>query len=153
MAFTHRGRRLSKVIGHSAELLTHQARAIATKMIADVKTGRRHKLITPEARRFDNFGRLFFKRYASNWKPATLAGSRRACDAYLMPFFRGIDVGAILAEDVQRWFASLRDRPGAANRSLALLSVMMREADTNPRKGVSRYKLKKQARFKLNRII
>jgi hypothetical protein len=106
-----------------------EARAIAAKIIADVKTGRRHKLITPQERQFENFGRLFFTRYRHNWKPVTLAGSQRVFNDYLVPWFAGHAVDHISPADVQRWFAALRDKPGAANRSLALLSVMMREAE------------------------
>jgi integrase/plastocyanin len=120
-----------------------------------VKTGRRHKLITPQERQFENFGRLFFTRYRHNWKPVTLAGSQRVFNDYLVSWFTGHAVDHISSGDVQRWFAALHDKPGAANRSLALLSVMMREAErygyrdanTNPCKGMRRYRLRKQERF------
>jgi hypothetical protein len=81
------------------------ARAIAAQMIGDVKTGRRHKLITPKERRFDNFGRLFFKRYQHNWKPVTLASSQRVFNDYLMPWFNDHEVDHITSADVRQWFA------------------------------------------------
>ena len=155
VAFRHRGRRFFKIIGHADSMDETAARAIAAQVIGEVKTGVRHRPITPNERRFEVFAATFFRRYAPNWKPVTLAGSRRACEAYLMPFFRDMDVGAISPEDTRRWFAALHDRPGAANRSLALLAVMMREAErygyrdpaTNPCKGMRRYRLTKQERF------
>lgn len=87
VAFKHKGRRFSKSIGHDGEMSVAAARAIAAQIIGEVKTGRRHKLITPKERRFDNFGRLFFKRYQHNWKPVTFAGSQRVFTDYLMPWF------------------------------------------------------------------
>lgn len=158
VAFQHRGRRFSKSIGHDGEMSVAEARATAAQMIGEVKTGRRHKLITPKERQFNNFGRLFFKRYQHNWKPVTLAGSKRAFEAYIIPFLADCDVQTITPETVQRWFAALHDRPGAANRSLALLSVMMREAErygyrttnTNPCRGMRRYRLTRQERFLSN---
>ena len=76
----------------------------------------------------------------------TAAGSRRASSAYLLPFFAAMDVRDITPDHVRRWFEGLADKPGAANRSLALLSVMMREAErygyrdpvTNPCRGIRR---------------
>lgn len=155
VAFRHKGRRFSKTIGHDGDMTVAEARAIAAQIIGDVKTGRCHKLITPHERRFEVFAETFFKRYGHNWKPVTLAGSRRAYEAYIVPFFAGMDVQTVTPENVRRWFAALHDKPGAANRSLALLSVMMREAErygyrdanTNPCKGMRRYRLRKQERF------
>ena len=153
--FRHRGARFCKVIGHSDSMDEAEARRIAARLIAEVKTGAAHRPVAPHECRFEAFARLFFRRYAHNWKPVTEAGSRRACEAYLMPFFAGMDVRRITAGDVRRWFEGMRETPGAANRSLALLSVMMREAErygyreaaTNPCRGMRRYRLTKQERF------
>lgn len=108
VAFKHKGRRFSKSIGHDGEMSVAEARAIAAQIIGDVKTGRRHKLITPKERRVDNFGKLFFKRHQHNWKPVTLAGSQRVFTDYLMPWFNGHEVDHITSADVRQWFAALQ---------------------------------------------
>ena len=82
------------------------ARAIAAQVIGEVKTGVRHRPITPNERRFEAFAATFFRRCAPNRKPVTLAGSRRVCEAYLMPFFRDMDVETVSPEDTRRRFAA-----------------------------------------------
>ena len=153
--FWHKQVRFCKVIGHSDVMSEAEARHIAARLISEVKRGVVHRSMTQQECRFDGFVDIFFRRYAHNWKPVTEAGSRRACAAYLFPFFAGMDVRHITLDHVRRWFEGLADKPGAANRSLALLSVMMREAErygyrgpaTNPCRGMRRYRLTKQERF------
>ena len=38
-------------------------------------------------------------------------------------------VDAITVEHVKDWFASMGERPGAANRAMPILSIMMRMAE------------------------
>ena len=62
---------------------------------------------------------------------------------------------AITVEQVKEWFASMSERPGVANRSMLVLSVMMRMAElwgyrahnTNPCKRIRRYRMKPKERF------
>ena len=96
--FRHRGKRFFKFIGHADSMDETAARAIAAQVIGEVKIGIRHRPITPNERRFEVFAATFFRRYAPNWKPVTLAGSCRACESWLMPFFRDMDVGTISPE-------------------------------------------------------
>ncbi len=57
--------------------------------------------------------------------------------------------------DVRRWFASLRATPAKADRSLPVLSVIMREAErmglrpegSNPCRGIRRNRRKGRERF------
>ena len=66
-----------------------------------------------------------------------------------------LTVDGIAADDVKRWFASLGERPGIANRAMPVLSVMMRMAElwgyrahnTNPCKRTRRYRMKPKERF------
>ncbi len=59
------------------------------------------------------------------------------------------------SRDVANWFASLRATPVAADRSMPVLSVIMREAEamgfrpegSNPCKGIRRYRRKGRERF------
>ena len=62
---------------------------------------------------------------------------------------------AFAAEHVRDWFASMAARPGMANRSMPVLSVMMKMAElwgyrshnSNPCKNTKRYRMKARERF------
>ena len=47
----------------------------------------------------------------------------------ILPHFAGRPVGDIDRREVRNWFASLRATPAAADRSMPVLSVIMREAE------------------------
>ena len=72
-----------------------------------------------------------------------------------MPWFRECSIADVTRRDVQRWFASLHATPAAADRSLPILSVILREAeiygyrpeDSNPCTGVRRYRRRGRERF------
>lgn len=72
-----------------------------------------------------------------------------------MPYFGEMMVHEISKADVSRWFAGMASRSGTANRSLPVLSVMMREAETygyrpegsNPCRNMTRYKRVKNERY------
>ena len=73
----------------------------------------------------------------------------------ILPYFAGRQVADIDSRDVANWFASLRATPVAADRSMPVLSVIMREAEamgfrpegSNPCKGIRRYRRKGRERF------
>ena len=64
-------------------------------------------------------------------------------------------IAEITRRDVQRWFASLHATPAAADSSAPILSVIMRQAevygyrpeDSNPCKGIRRYRRQGRERF------
>jgi len=64
-------------------------------------------------------------------------------------------VDAITVEDVRDWFASMAGKPGVANRTMPVLSVMMRMAElwgyrshnSNPCKNTRRYRMAPKERF------
>ena len=104
---------------------------------------------------FRDLAREVFERYGRVWKPGTLAVNRSYLKNQILPFFRDRLVGDIAREEVVRWFASLHATPAAANRSLPVLSVIMREAEkyghrpsgSNPCRGVRRYRQGGRERF------
>ena len=65
-----------------------------------------------------------------------------------MPCFGQLRVAEIARSDVRRWFDSMSGTPGNANRTLPVLSVMMRQAElwdlrpqgSNPCRNMRRYK-------------
>ena len=69
------------------------------------------------------------RRQGRRWKPSTREGNRRLIDRYLVPFFGTMRVADIARADVRRWFDSMNGTPGNANRTLSVLSVMMRQAE------------------------
>lgn len=75
---------------------------------------------------FAAFVEDFERRQARRCKPSTRASNRHLVERYLVPFFGAIPVAAITRADVRSWFDSLSGTPGTANRTLPVLSVMMR---------------------------
>ena len=76
-------------------------------------------------------------------------------ERYLVPFFGAKRVAEIARADVRRWFDSLSGTPGNANRTLPVLSVMMRQAElwdlrpqgSNPCRNMRRYRTTPRERF------
>ena len=96
-----------------------------------------------------------FDRYRRRWKPGTRAVNQVYLRNQILPWFRGRPVAEISHLDVQRWFHAQRATPAAANRSLPVLSVILRQAetygyrlpDTNPCRGIRRYPHRRRERF------
>ena len=105
--------------------------------------------------RFETVAEEVFRRYGRTWKPRTLAVNRAYLRNQIMPWFRECSIADVTRRDVQRWFASLHATPAAADRSLPILSVILREAeiygyrpeDSNPCTGVRRYRRRGRERF------
>lgn len=108
---------------------------------------------------FETVAEEVFRRYGRVWKPATLKVNRVYLRNQIMPWFAGRPVGEVTRAEVRRWFGTLRATPAAANRSLPILSVIMREAavygrraeGTNPCKGIRRYPERRRERFLTSR--
>ena len=101
------------------------------------------------------FADEFLDRYARHWKPRTLETNRYFIRNHILPAFGQMTVDAITAEHVRDWFASMGERPGSANRSMPVLSVMMRQAElwgyrahnSNPCKRTRRYRTRPKERY------
>lgn len=104
---------------------------------------------------FEEWAYDVFRRYTRRWKPRTLAVNRSYLRNQILPWFRHRPVTEITRSEVERWFASLRATPAAANRSLPILSVVLAEAevhghrpdDSNPCRGLRRYPDRARERF------
>ena len=96
-----------------------------------------------------------FQRYGQRWKPSTAIVNRSYLRTQILPWFRGRSITSITRRDVEAWLISLHATPAAADRSLPVLSVIMRQAelygyrpsDTNPCTGVRRYRRRGRERF------
>ena len=101
------------------------------------------------------FAEEFLERQARHWKPATLATNRWAVRVVILPALGRLAVDAVTVEHVRDWFASMTDRPGVANRSMPVLSVMMRMAElwgyrlhnSNPCWNTRRYRMPPKERY------
>ena len=149
----HEGRRLWKTIGDAGGMELEEARRRAREAIAAIRRDEPPALA--EERLFEAAAEEVFSRYARNWKPATLKVNRNYLRSTILPWFGGMNIADIAKQDVQRWFASLSATPVAADRSMPVLSVIMRRAElygwrpegSNPCIGIRRYRRKGRERF------
>lgn len=104
---------------------------------------------------FEDIAEPVLLRHARLWKPSTLAVCRSYLRNQILPFFGALPVGEITHAHVHRWFASLGATPAAANRSLPVLSVILKGAEalghrpdgSNPCVGIKRHRLRGRSRF------
>ena len=137
------------ILGTADDLTAAEAREKAVAAIAAAKAERETGPL------FADFAEEFMRRQARGWKPSTRKGNRHLLDRYLVPFFGAMHVARISRADVQRWFDSLSATPGNANRTLPVLSVMMRQAElwdfrphgSNPCRNMRRYRTPHRERF------
>ena len=132
-----------------------EARALARSMLAAFHGGRPPDAQAPEETPFEAIAEEVFALYGRRWKPRTLAVNRTYLRCQILPSFEGRPIGAITREEVRKWFRSLHATPAAANRSAPILSVVMRQAEawgyrsenSNPCKGIRRYRQGRSERF------
>ena len=150
----HRGERVWKIIGDSAAIDVREARSRAVTMLAAIRLGEDPPR-DPAETFFEAVAEATFERRSRVWKAGTLAVNRAYLRSQILPHFAGRQVADIDSRDVANWFASLRATPVAADRSMPVLSVIMREAEamglrpegSNPCKGIRRYRRKGRERF------
>lgn len=107
-----------------------------------------------QGRRFADVAREAFERHASIWKPRTMTVNRSYLRNQILPWFEDLPITGITNRHVRLWFAELHATPAAADRSLPVLSLIMREAEnygyrpggTNPCVGIRRYRPRGRAR-------
>ncbi len=150
----HRGERVWQIVGDAATMDVGEARSRALATLAAIRRGEA-PLRDPARTLFEVVAETVFERYRRLWKPRTLEVNRSYLKRQILPRFRGRQVADIGRRDVVDWFASLRATPVAADRSMPVLSVIMREAEamglrpegSNPCLGIRRYRRKGRARF------
>ena len=150
----HRGERVWKIVGDAATMDVREARSRATAILAAIRRGDDVPRETGEGL-FEAVAETVFRRHERVWKPRTLYVNRCYLRNRLLPRFAGRRIADIGRDDVRNWFASLRATPVAADRSMPVLSVIMREAEamghrpegSNPCRGIRRYRRKGRERF------
>ena len=150
----HRGERVWKIVGDAATVDVKEARSHAAETLAAIRRGE-YALPRLDETLFEVVAETVFRRYERIWKPGTLNVNRYHLRRHLLPRFAGRPIAEIERRDVTNWFASLRATPVAADRSMPVLSVVMKEAEamglrpegSNPCRGVRRYRRKGRERF------
>ncbi|MYA87071.1 MAG: tyrosine-type recombinase/integrase [Boseongicola sp. SB0662_bin_57] len=139
-------------MGDPAAMTVKEARATARDMLAAIRNGRP---ASDEETLLEAVAEVAFRRHGRNWKPGTLSKNRHYLRKQILPWFRGRQIAAITSQDVRDWFTSLHATPVAANRSMPVLSVIMKSAEanglrhegSNPCKGIRRYRRRNRDRF------
>ena len=146
---TRKLRRDAIAIGRADELTAMEAREKAVAAIAEASAERTSGPL------FGDFVEDFMRRRGRRWKSSTRKGNAHLIERYLLPFFGAKRVAEIERADIRRWFDSLSGTPGNANRTLPVLSVMLRQAElwdlrpqgSNPCRNMRRYKMPPRERF------
>ena len=102
------------------------------------------------------FVEQFLQDGAPNWKPATIKAHRYVIARFIVPVFGDRDLASLTAEDISTWWAGIDASTGTRNRTLAVLSGIIRHAELlglrspglNPCQGLRRRK----SSFKAHRL-
>ena len=132
-----------------------ETEAIASDAARHLRLGKSEHMFLPSTRVFSVAGATLIKAYSRHWKPATHAISIRMFSDHLVPWFGDMPIEEITRQDVLNWDDSMHIKPGAANRSLPLLSTIMQQAEiyglrpdgSNPCVKIKRYRLKARECF------
>ena len=150
----HRGERVWKIVGDFGEIDVAEARSRADGMLAAIRRGEPAPA-RPEEALFEAVAETVFRQHERVWKRGTLKVNRGYLERQILPRFAGRPIVEIDRREVQNWFASLAATPAAADRSMPILSVIMRGAETmglrpegsNPCRGIRRNRRKGRERF------
>ena len=150
----HRGERVWKIVGEAGTMTVGNARSRAAETLATIRRGE-DVTLQPDETLFEAVAETVFERYERIWKARTLYVNRCYLRKQILPHFTGRRIADIDRKDVQTWFASLRATPVAGDRSMPVLSVILREAeamglrpeDSNPCLRIPRYRRKGRERF------
>ena len=150
----HLGDRIWKIVGDADSLTVAEARSGAGALLAAIWRGEDTPR-DPGETLFEVVADTVFQRYQRVWKAGTLNVNRGYLRQQILPHFSGRPVADIDRREVHNWFVSLRATPVAADRSVPVLSVIMREAEamglrpegSNPCRGIRRYRRKGRERF------
>ena len=151
----HDGERVWRIVGDAAEIRRRRgAQPAPARMLAAIRRGESVSgagdIALRELRR-DRVPaiRASLEAGHAGGQPEVFQAGR------FVPHFAGRPVAGIDRREVRDWFAALRATPVAADRSMPVLSVIMREAEvaglrpegSNPCRGIRRYRRKGRERF------
>ena len=151
-----RGRRRNATLGDADAMTIPEARRRARGLMASyTEPAARDSGPRTPGHPMAAFAGEFLDRQACRWKPRTRETNSRIIRKNILPAFGSVTVDAVTAEQVRDWFASMRARPGIANRAMPALSTMMKMAElwgyrahnSNPCRNTRRYRMKPRERF------
>jgi integrase len=152
-----RSRRLT--IGTHGRLTAEEARAEARRLLADVARGcdpAEDRKALRNALTMSEFSERYMTDYAEGKKkPGTLETDRINLRCHILPALGNLPVASITKSDVVRLHQSMKDTPGAANRTIQLVSHMLNVAEkwgqrpdgSNPCRHVEKFKERKRERY------
>ena len=153
--FQRQQQRRWKTIGNADDMTLAEARKQTRAIVANATSGDGILTKLLGETLFETVAEHVFKRYRVLWKPRTWKVNRDYYRSHILPRFGGRPIGDITRRDVQEWVGSLHQTPSVADRAAPVLSVIMREAeargyrpeDSNPCKGIKRYRRRSRDRF------
>ena len=151
----HERRRRWTKIGDADAMPEAEARSQARSLLASIRKGRESIPDLPADIAFEAVADEVFAYYRRHWKPRTLVVNLNYYQNNILPWFKGRRIADITRREVLEWFESLHAKPASANRSLPVLSVILRQAevygyrpeDSNPCKDIKRYRRRARERF------
>ena len=148
-------KKYTRVIGDAAVMPKTEAKVIVCDAMRHLRLGKSEHMFLPSMRVFSAAGATLIDAYSRHWKPITHTTSVRVFNDHLVPYFGDMPIEDITRQDVLNWFDSMHLKPGAANRTLPLLSTIMQQAEiygfrpegSNPCVKIKRYRLKARECF------
>ena len=151
----HDGKRRWTKIGDADAMPETEARSQARSLLAGIRKGRESIPDLPPDIAFEAVADEVFSYYRRHWKLRTLAVNLNYYKNNILPWFKERPIASITRPGVLEWFESLHAKPTSANRSLPVLSVILRQAevygyrpeDSNPCKDIKHYRRRTRERF------
>lgn len=157
VTFRRRGKTRRKKLGRTDTLSAQEARKLARAELAIAALDGLPVPPKPDpdaAMLVREFVQIFQDEYCRHWKPSTIA-SCRSTFRDIDKLFGHMELRAVRKQDVILWRDSCVTRPGMFNRSIPVLSGLMKYAEqkglrprgSNPCRGTARYKRELPDRF------
>ncbi len=156
---TTEGRQRKPTIGQHGPITTEQARNIALQWLSQVKQGAdpgKDKFTARNAPTITELADRYMSEHAKVKKrPGSVQADETLLRLHILPRLGTMKINAIDRKDIAQLHHAMRDRPGAANRTIALLSKMFNLAEkwslrpdgSNPCRHIEKYKERKIERF------
>ncbi len=152
-----RSRRLT--VGTHGRLTAEEARKEARLLLSEVERGgdpAADRVNVRRALKFADFADRYMTGYVpGRKKPSTIQTDKMNLRCHILPALGWLPVNSVTRADVVRFHQNMKAVPGAANRTLDLLSHMLNVAEkwglrpdgSNPCRHVERYPERKRERF------
>ena len=147
------GRRVWHAIGDANDITLECACSKARSLLASRQHG--DDPVVADQVPFETVAEEVFRRYGRHWKPRTLKVNLGYYRKQILPWFKERAIADITRSDVRKWLVSLHATPAAADRSVPVLSTILKQAEvygyrpegSNPCAGVKRYRRRGRERF------